>query len=123
MTTDETTESTTSEPEAPRRRSIRSGATALILSIILVLWVVLWAWLGIIGIGNDAALVIATIIGFASILVIPGLAIAILVLAIIALLFNPVPGKVLGALGIVLPVITAAVFWGQIGGFATNSFF
>ena len=117
-----TTEETTSETEAPRRRSARAGATALILSLVLILWVVLWAWLGILGIGNDVALVIAGIMSFASILVVPGLAIGILVLGIIALLLNPVPGKIMGALAIVLPVIAAALFFNQLGMFS-GSFF
>ena len=115
-----TTEETPSETEVPRHRSVRSGATALISSIILILWVVLTLWMVPLSAGNSAAGVILGILGFASIIVIPGLIIVILVLAIIALLFNPVPGKIMGAVAVVLPAIVAAVFWSQIGGFSAS---
>jgi hypothetical protein len=118
-----TTEETPSEDEVPRRRSIRSGATALIASIILILWIVLTLWMVPLSAGNAAAGVILGILGFASIIVIPGLIIVILVLAIIALLFNPVPGKIMAAVAVVLPVIVAAVTWGQIGGFSESFYF
>ena len=121
MTTEETPSETEEEveEEAPRRR-IRSGATALIASIILVLWVVLGIWMLQLSPGNDVAAVIAGILGFASIVVIPLLAILILVFAIIALLLNAVPGKIMGALGILLPLLTAALFWSYIGGFSES---
>jgi len=106
------------DTEAPRHRSVRSGATALIASIILVLWVVLLAWIGIVAIGNKAGEVTLGILFFVSWIVIPVLVVLILVFAIIALLLNPVPGKIMGALAIVLPFIAAAVFWNAIGGFS-----
>ena len=118
-----TTEDTPSETEEAPRRRIRSGATALIASLILILWVVLAVWMLQLSPGSDVAAVITTILGFASILVIPLLIIAILVFAIIALLLNAVPGKILGALGVVLPVLAAALFWNYIGGFSQSFFF
>jgi len=105
-------------PTAGRRRFARSGPTALIASAILVLWVILGVWLALIAINNTVAGVIATIIFFASWVVIPLLVIAIVVFAIVALLFNPVPGKIMGALAIVLPVAVAVLFWNSIGGFS-----
>lgn len=105
-------------PTTQRRRFARSGPTALIASSILVLWVVLGVWLAIIAIGNTVAGVIATVMFFASWIVIPALVIAIIVFAIIALLFNPVLGKIMGALAIVLPVAAAVLFWNSIGGFS-----
>ena len=118
-----TTEETPSETEVPPRRSVRSGATALIASIILILWVVLTLWMLPLSAGNAAAGVILGILGFASIIVIPALIIVILVLAIIALLFNPVPGKIMAAVAIVLPAIVAALVWNQIGGFSESFYF
>jgi hypothetical protein len=50
------------------------------------------------------------------------LIIAVLVFAIIALLINPVAGKIMGALAIVLPFAAAALFWNSLGGFS-DSFF
>jgi len=110
---------TAEETPAPtRRRFARSGPTALIASTILVLWVILGIWLAILAINNTVAGVIATVIFFASWIVIPLLVILIVVFAIIALLFNPVPGKIMGALAIVLPVAAAVLFWNSIGGFS-----
>jgi len=110
---------TAEETRAPtRRRFARSGPTALIASTILVLWVILGVWLAILAINNTVAGVIATVIFFASWIVIPLLVILIVVFAIIALLFNPVPGKIMGALAIVLPVAAAVLFWNSIGGFS-----
>ena len=110
---------TAEETPAPtRRRFARSGPTALIASAILVLWVILGVWLAILAINNTVAGVIATIVFFASWIVIPLLVILIVVFAIIALLFNPVPGKIMGALAIVLPIAAAALFWNSIGGFS-----
>ena len=106
------------EVEVPRRRSVRSGATALIASIVLVLWVVLVAWIGIIAIDNPAAQVALSILFVASWVVVPVLVVLIVVFAIIALLLNPVPGKIMGAIAIVLPFVAAAVFWNSIGGFS-----
>ena len=108
----------TDETSRPKRRFARSGPTALIASAILVLWVILGVWLAIIAIDNTVAGVIATIIFFASWLVIPGLVVIIIVFSILALLFNPVPGKIMGALAIVLPIAVAVIFWNSIGGFS-----
>jgi hypothetical protein len=105
-------------PAPARRRFARSGPTALIASAILVLWVILLVWLAILAIGNDVAGVIAYIMFFASWVVIPLLVIVIVAFAIIALLFNPVPGKIMGAFAIVLPIAAAVVFWNSIGGFS-----
>jgi len=113
MATDETRDAT-----VPRRRFARSGPTALISSVILVLWVVLGLWLAILAIDNTAASVAATIIFIASWIVIPLLVILIVVFAIIALLFNPVPGKVMGAFAIALPAVAAVLFWNSLGGFS-----
>jgi hypothetical protein len=110
---------TETEAQAPRRR-VRSGATALIAALILVLWVVLAVWMLQLRAGNDVAAVIATVLGVASVVVIPLLALAILVFAIIALLLNAVPGKIMGALAIVLPLLTAALYWNYIGGFSAS---
>jgi hypothetical protein len=84
----------------------------------LVLWVILGVWLALIAISNTAAGVVATVIFFASWVVIPVLVIATIVFAIVALLFNPVPGKIMGALAIVLPVAAVVLFWNSIGGFS-----
>ncbi len=107
-------------PTTQRRRFARSGPTALIASAILVLWVVLGVWLAIIAISNTVAGVIATVMFFASWIVIPALVVGIIVFAIIALLFNPWPGKVMGALAILLPIAAAALFWNSIGGFSAQ---
>lgn len=101
-----------------RRRVARSGPTALIASVALVLWVGLGLWLALIAANSSVAGVVATVMFFASWLVVPGLAIAIIVFAIVALLFNPWPAKVMAALAIVLPVAVAALAWGSIGGFS-----
>lgn len=105
-------------PVAHKRRFARSGPTALLASAILVLWVILGVWLALIAINNTVAGVIATIIFFASWVVIPALVVVIIVFAIIALLFNPVLGKIMGALAIVLPIAAAVLFWNSIGGFS-----
>jgi hypothetical protein len=106
------------DTEIPRRRSVRSGATALIASVVLVLWVVLLAWIGIIAIDNETAQVVLGILFVATWVVVPVLIVLILVFAIIALLLNPVPGKIMGAVAVVLPFIAAALFWNSIGGFS-----
>ena len=106
------------KPAPARRRFPRSGPTALIASVILVLWVILGVWLALLAIDNATAGVIATVIFVASWIVIPLLVILIVVFAIIALLFNPVIGKIMGALAIVVPVAAAVLFWNSIGGFS-----
>jgi hypothetical protein len=108
----------TDENPPVRRRFARSGPTALIASAILVLWVILGVWLALIAVNNTVAGVIATIIFFASWIVIPALVVLIVVFAIIALLFNPVPGKIMGAFAIVLPIAVGVLFWNSIGGFS-----
>lgn len=102
----------------PRHRSARSGVTALIASAILVLWVVLCLWIALLAIDNEGAAVALSVLFFATWVVVPVLVVLILVFAIIALLLNPVPGKVMGAFAIVLPFVVAAVFWNSIGGFS-----
>ena len=101
-----------SQPEPPGKPSrLRSGAAALIASIVLVVWIVGGAYLAIFAASSDVAGVIATMVFFASWVVIPGLVITIVVAAIIALLFNRVAGKIMGALAIVLPVVAGALIW------------
>jgi len=102
-------------PTPARRRIHRSGGIALIASAALVVWVVLLIWLGLNASGSDAAGAVAYVMFFASWVVIPVLAIGVLVFAIIALLFNPVPGKILAALAIVLPFAVIAVFLSVLG--------
>ena len=103
---------TESEPEQPTKRSgTRSGAIALIASIALVVWVVGGAYLAIFAASSDVVGVIATIVFFGSWIVIPGLVITILVFAIIALLLNRVPGKIMAALAIVAPVVAGVLIW------------
>lgn len=97
---------------------MRSGATALIASIVLVLWVVLVGWIGLVAIDDATAQVVLGILFVASWVVVPVLVVLILVFAIIALLLNPVPGKIMAALAIVLPFVAAALFWNSIGGFS-----
>ena len=77
----------------------------------LVVWIVGGAYLAIFAASSDVAGVIATMVFFASWVVIPGLVITIVVAAIIALLFNRVAGKIMGALAIVLPVVAGALIW------------
>ena len=98
----------------PRRRN-RSGIAALSCSIALIVWVITLVYLAIGASTNDAAGVVAYIMFFASWVVIPVLLIGLLVFAIIALLLNPVQGKVLGALAIVTPVVVAILFWNALG--------
>lgn len=100
------------EPEQPAKRSgLRSGAIALIASVALVVWIVGGAYLAIFAATSDVVGVIATIVFFASWVVIPGLVITIIVCAIIALLFNRVPGKIMAAFAIVLPVVAGVLIW------------
>jgi len=100
------------EPEQPAKRSgLRSCAIALIASIALVVWIVGGAYLAIFAATSDVVGVIATIVFFASWVVIPGLVITIIVCAIIALLFNRVPGKIMAAFAIVLPVVAGVLIW------------
>ena len=98
-------------PEKSGRTGVRSGAASLIASIALVVWIVAGVYLAIYAAQSDVVGVIATIVFFASWIVIPGLAITILVCAIIALLLNRLPGKIMGALGIVLPFAAAAIIY------------
>jgi hypothetical protein len=67
--------------------------------------------------------VLAGILGFASVVVIPLLIVLVLVFGIIALLINPPIGKILGALGILAPVIALLVFSATYGGYLNLSFF
>lgn len=106
---------TPTETTTPRRRN-RSGIAALSFSIVLIVWVIALVYLAVGAASNDVAGVIAYVMFFASWVVIPVLAIGLLVFAMIALLLNPVLGKILGALAIVAPVIVAALFWSALGG-------
>jgi len=103
------------ERAEPRRRN-RSGIAAISCSVVLISWVIALVYLAIAAATNDAAGAIAYVMFFASWVVVPLLAIGLLVFAMIALLLNPVPGKILGALAILAPVIVAAMFWGALGG-------
>jgi hypothetical protein len=102
----------------PRPRVARSGPIALLASVVLVVWVAAGVWLALLAGGNSVAGVIAYVMFFASWLVVPALIVVIIVFAILALLFNPVPGKIMGALSIVLPVALALWSWNAIGGFS-----
>lgn len=122
MTTDETP--STPAAEAPvitrPRRKVRAGFIALIASAFLVLWVFLVGYLALLGSGgdgNDVAAGIAYVLFFASFIVVPVLIVLVLIMAIIALLLNAVPGKVMGAIAIVLPVVVLVLFWSSIFGF------
>jgi hypothetical protein len=102
-------------PIASPRRRIRSGVAAFVCSIVLIAWVIALIYLAIGASGSEVVGVIAYVMFFASWVVVPVLLIGMLVLAIIALLLNPVPGKILGALAIVAPVVAAVLFWNALG--------
>lgn len=104
----------------PRRRIARSGPVALGASLLLIGWVVLFGWLTIESMESELAGVLVTIMFFASWLVVPVLAVAVVVFAILALLFNPVYGKILGALAVVLPVVGVVLFWNSLGAVDTT---
>lgn len=106
---------TSPEQVQPRRRN-RSGIAAIGCSIALIVWVIALVYLAIGAATNDVAGAVAYVMFFASWVVVPVLAVGLLVFAMIALLLNPVPGKLLGALAIVAPVIVAVLFWGALGG-------
>lgn len=97
------------QPAPPSR--VRSGCVALIASIVLVVWIVGAAYLAIYAASSGAIGVFAAAVFFASWIAIPVLIITIVVAAIIALLFNRVPGKIMAALAIVLPLVAAALIW------------
>jgi len=99
---------------APRRR-IRSGIAALCCSLALIGWIIALIYLAAAASSNDAAGTVAYVMFFASWVVIPVLAISVLVLAILALLLNPVGGKILGALAIVAPIVAAVLAWIALG--------
>lgn len=105
---------TDSDPVVPRRRN-RSGIVALSCSIALIVWIVALVYLAVAASSNEVAGTIAYVMFFLSWIVIPVLAIALVVFAIIALLLNPVPGKILGALAIVAPIVAAIAAWGALG--------
>ena len=98
----------------PRRRN-RAGVAALCCSIALIAWVVVMVYLAISASGNEVAGTIAYVMFFASWIVVPLLAVGLLVLGTIALLLNPVFGKILGACAIVAPVVAVVVAWGALG--------
>ena len=120
MTTDETPSTPAAATEerviTKPRRKVRAGFVALVASAFLVLWVFLVAYLALLGSsgGNDVAAGIAYVLFFASFLVVPVLIVMILVMAIIALALNAVPGKIMGAVAIVLPIIVGVLFLGSI---------
>ena len=82
---------------------------ALLSSVVLVLWVAGLIYLASLVETSEVAGGVATVMFFISWVVVPVLAVTALVAAMIALLLNRVPGKVLGALAIVIPVV-ATVF-------------
>lgn len=98
----------------PRRRN-RAGVAALSCSVALIVWIVALVYLAIAASGSEVAATIAYVMFFASWIVVPLLAVGALVLAIIALLINPVVGKVLGALAIVAPIVAVVVAWMALG--------
>ena len=104
------------EPSAPRRR-VRAGATALLTSLGLVVWILAGLYLGVAASGSSAAGVAATVIFFLSWIVVPVAAIVSLAFAVVALLLNPVPGKIMGAVAIVLPFAAGLLFWWSLNGF------
>jgi len=105
----------TKNGSAPPRRGIRSGIAALVCSAVLIGWAIALVYLAASAATNEVAGVVAYVMFFASWVVVPVLLVGFLVLAIIALLLNPVPGKILGALSIVAPIIVAALFWNALG--------
>ncbi len=105
----------------PRPR-IRSGVGALVASIALVVWTLTLIYAAAAAIsGPDWLGVVATIMAFASWVVIPVLVLTVLILAIIALLLNRVIGKIFGAFAIVLPVAAVILFLAQLGVFSTTT--
>ena len=96
------------QSQSPRRGN-RSGVVALLSSLVLVLWVAGLSYLATLVEASEIAAGAATVMFFVSWVVVPVLAVTALVAALIALLLNRVPGKILGALAIVIPVV-ATVF-------------
>jgi hypothetical protein len=103
-------------PERAQRGRIRSGVASFVCSVVLVLWTIglVYAAAGAVS-GPDWVGVTATILFFLSWVVIPVLVLSTLVFAIIALLLNPVPGKILGAIAIVLPVALVVIALANLG--------
>lgn len=75
----------------------------------LVAWVGGLIYLATLVDGSEVAAGVAAVMFFISWVLIPVLAVTVVVAAMIALLLNRVPGKILGALAIVIPVV-ATVF-------------
>jgi hypothetical protein len=108
-------ESIESSPTAPKSR-IRSGVFSFVASVVLVVWTVGLVYLAAGAIsGPDWMGVTATIAFFMSWVLVPILVLCILVFGIIALLLNRVPGKILGALAIVLPVALVVIVLVNLG--------
>jgi hypothetical protein len=104
--------------KAPKAR-IRAGVSALLCSIGLIVWSIAAVYFAASApSGADWIGVVATILFFASWVVIPVLILATLILAMIALILNRVIGKIFGALAIVLPVAVIVFFLAQLGLFA-----
>ena len=82
---------------------------ALLSSLVLVGWVGGLIYLATLVPSSELASGIATVMFFVSWVVIPLLAVTALVAAMIALLLNRVPGKILGALAIVIPAVATVV--------------
>lgn len=97
-------------PLEPQKRRIRSGITAIVCSVLLVAWSAALLYLAIAASSNEVAATVAYVMFFASWIVIPLLVVGTLVFAIIALLLNPVGGKILGAIAIVLPIVVVLLF-------------
>ena len=85
-------------------------------SLVLMLWVGGLIYLATLVESSETAAGIATVMFFVSWVVIPVLAVTALVSALIALLLNTVPGKILGALAIVLPAVGAVVAFDAVTG-------
>ena len=105
---------TTRAPAA--RRGVRAGVVSFVSSLMLMLWVGGLIYLATLVESSETAAGTATVLFFVSWVVIPVLAVTALVSALIALLLNKVPGKILGSLAIVLPVAGAVVAFDAVAG-------
>jgi len=83
--------------------------------MLLIAWVIALVYLAVAAASSDAAGVVAYVMFFASWIVVPVLLVGLLVFAIIALLLNAVPGKILGALAIVAPAAAGLLAWSALG--------
>jgi hypothetical protein len=83
----------------------------MLCSLVLIVWAVLFGYVTMLAVSNESAAAAVTAMFVVSWVLVPMLAIAVLVFGVVALLLNPVPGKVLGALGIVAPFIAGYLLW------------